>query len=70
MGKFADYETYACVYESGSFTARRLHVGQPAVSKAVARLEQQLGTRLMLRSTHGLQPTDAGSSCINAPDVS
>ncbi|PYA75025.1 transcriptional regulator, partial [Serratia marcescens] len=27
---------------------------------AVARLEQQLGTRLMLRSTHGLQPTDAG----------
>lgn len=29
MGKFADYETYACVYESGSFTAaaRRLHVG-------------------------------------------
>ncbi|MDI9227894.1 LysR family transcriptional regulator, partial [Serratia bockelmannii] len=62
MGKFADYETYACVYESGSFTAaaRRLHVGQPAVSKAVARLEQQLGTRLMLRSTHGLQPTDAG----------
>ena len=62
MGKFADYETYACVYESGSFTAaaRRLHMGQPAVSKAVARLEQQLGTRLMLRSTHGLQPTDAG----------
>nr|WP_208295245.1 LysR family transcriptional regulator [Serratia plymuthica] len=62
VGKFSDLETFICVCETESFTAaaRRLNVGQPAVSKAVARLEQQLNTRLMLRSTHGLRPTDAG----------
>lgn len=57
-------ETYVCVVETGSFSAaaRRLDVGQPAVSKAIAQLEQRLGARLLLRSTRGLTPTDAGQS--------
>ncbi|MGB8663330.1 MAG: LysR family transcriptional regulator, partial [Serratia inhibens] len=35
MGKFSDLETFICVCETGAFTAaaRRLNVGQPAVSK-------------------------------------
>jgi hypothetical protein len=39
-----------------------MRLGQPAVSKAVAQLEQRLGVRLVLRSTRGLTPTEAGQS--------
>lgn len=57
-------ETYVQVVDTGSFSAaaRRLRIGQPAVSKTIAQLEQQLGVRLLLRSTHGLTPTEAGSN--------
>lgn len=50
------------VVEAGSFSgaARVLEVGQPAVSKTVAQLEHRLGVKLLLRSTHGLTPTEAG----------
>ncbi|HTV29324.1 MAG TPA: LysR family transcriptional regulator, partial [Xanthobacteraceae bacterium] len=34
--------------------------GQPAISKTIAQLEDRLGVRLLLRSTHGLTPTEAG----------
>lgn len=62
VDRFAAMETFVRVIEAGSFSAaaRLLHVGQPAVSKTVAQLEQQLGVRLLLRSTHGLTPTEAG----------
>ncbi|WP_420232988.1 LysR family transcriptional regulator [Pseudomonas sp. ABY48] len=39
---------------------RRLNLGQPAVSKTIAQLEERLGVRLLLRSTRGLTPTEAG----------
>jgi DNA-binding transcriptional LysR family regulator len=35
-------------------------VGQPAVSKTIAQLEDRLQVRLLVRSTHALTPTDAG----------
>ena len=35
-------------------------MGQPAVSKSVAQLEARLGVRLLMRSTRGLAPTEAG----------
>jgi len=58
----AAMETFVAVVEAGSFSAaaRRLKLGQPAVSKSVAQLEERLGARLLLRSTRGLTPTDAG----------
>ena len=37
-----------------------MRVGQPAVSKAIARLEEWLVVRLLLRSTRSLTPTEAG----------
>jgi DNA-binding transcriptional LysR family regulator len=40
--------------------AKQLRVGQPAVSKTIAQLEERLGVRLLLRSTHGLTPTETG----------
>jgi DNA-binding transcriptional LysR family regulator len=62
MDRLAAMEVFVRVVEAGSFSgaARQLRVGQPAVSKAVAQLEDRLGVRLLLRSTHRLTPTEAG----------
>lgn len=64
MDRLAAMETLVAVIESGSFSAaaRRLHVGQPAVSKTIAQLEARLETRLLVRSTRGLKPTEAGQA--------
>ncbi|WP_284077569.1 LysR family transcriptional regulator [Herbaspirillum aquaticum] len=64
MDRLALMETYVCTVETGSFSAaaRRLQVGQPAVSKAIAQLEERLQARLLLRSTRGLTPTEAGQA--------
>ena len=50
------------VVEAGSFSAaaKQLNVGQPALSKLIRQLEERLGVRLLVRSTHGLTTTDAG----------
>lgn len=64
MDRLAAMEAFVRVVDAGSFSgaARLLRVGQPAVSKTVAQLEERLGVRLLLRSTHGLTPTEAGRS--------
>jgi DNA-binding transcriptional LysR family regulator len=56
--------SFVRVYETGSFSAaaKHLELGQPSVSKAVAQLEEQLGSQLFLRSTRGLSATDAGQT--------
>jgi DNA-binding transcriptional LysR family regulator len=62
MDRLAAMEAFVRVVDAGSFSgaAKQLHVGQPAVSKTVAQLEDRLGVRLLLRSTHRLTPTEAG----------
>src|SRR5215470_12587980 len=62
MDRLAAMETFIRVVETGSFSgaARQLRVGQPAVSKSVAQLEDYLGVKLLTRSTRGLTPTEAG----------
>lgn len=64
MDRLAAMETFVRVVETGSFSAaaRTLNVGQPAVSKAIAQMEARLGVRLLMRSTRGLSPTEAGQS--------
>lgn len=64
MDRMAAMEAFALVVETGSFSAaaRRLRVGQPAVSKSVAQLEARLGVKLLVRSTRGLMPTEAGQN--------
>jgi DNA-binding transcriptional LysR family regulator len=54
--------TFLRVVETGSFSAaaRHLNIGQPAVSKTIAQLESRLQVSLLIRSTHGLTPTEAG----------
>lgn len=44
--------------------ARRLHVTQPALSQQIARLERQLGVRLLDRTPHGVALSDAGSAVL------
>ena len=62
MDRLGAMETFVYVVETGSFSAaaRRLNIGQPAVSKIIAQLESRLAVRLLLRSTRGLAPTAAG----------
>jgi DNA-binding transcriptional LysR family regulator len=62
--RLAAMEIFVRVVDAGSFSlaATQLGVGQPAVSKTVAQLEERLGVRLLVRSTRSLSPTDAGRS--------
>jgi len=62
MDRLAAMEAFVVVVDTGSFSAaaRRLNVGQPAVSKMVAQLEDRLGVKLLLRTTRGLTATEAG----------
>jgi DNA-binding transcriptional LysR family regulator len=62
MSRLREMETFVRVVDAGSFSsaARDLKIGQPAISKTIAALEDRLGVRLLVRSTHRLSPTEAG----------
>src|SRR5580704_11661541 len=62
MDRLREMEIFVRVIEAGSFSAaaRDLNMGQPAVSKTIAGLEERLGVRLLVRSTRRLSPTEAG----------
>ena len=49
--------------ETGSFSkaAAGMGMGQPSATKAIAKLEEKLGARLLFRSTQGVQPTEIGA---------
>jgi DNA-binding transcriptional LysR family regulator len=52
------------VVEEGQITraAQRLHLAQPALSQAIAKLETQLGVQLLERRPRGIEPTPAGAA--------
>src|ERR1700679_3052801 len=62
MNRLAAMEAFVRVVDTGSFTgvARQMRVGQPAISKIIAQLEERVGVKLLLRTTQGLGPTEAG----------
>jgi DNA-binding transcriptional LysR family regulator len=62
MDRLAALEIFVRVVDTGSLSAvaRQQRIGQPAVSKAVAQLEEWLGVGLLLRSTRNVAPTEAG----------
>lgn len=55
---------FAAVVEAGSFTAaaRQLGVTKAVVSAQIARLEQETGATLLVRTTRRVHPTEAGRS--------
>src|SRR5688572_21733755 len=59
-----DFDAFCQVVEHGGFTAaaRVLERPKSSLSASVARLEGQLGTRLLERTTRQLRLTDAGES--------
>lgn len=59
---------FAAVAEAESFNggARRLGLSPPAVTRAIAGLEQHLGVRLFTRTTRRVRVTDAGQRYLDA----
>ena len=53
---------FAAVVDAGSFTraAERLGISKAVVSQQVARLEAEVGTTLLVRTTRKVYPTEAG----------
>lgn len=53
---------FACIVESGSFAkaSRQLFIAQPALSQQLAKLEDEVGKPLLVRSSKGVTPTDNG----------
>lgn len=62
MPELEDLRTFVEVVESGGLNraAARLGVSKSILSRRITRLEAGLGTRLLTRSTRGINPTDAG----------
>ena len=59
-----DVLAFVRVVETGGFSraAERMGMAKSIVSRRVARLEEQLGARLLTRSAQGAQPTDVGQA--------
>ncbi|UVO33543.1 LysR family transcriptional regulator [Bradyrhizobium arachidis] len=55
-------KAFVAVADTGSFTAaaRRLHASHPTLSRKIAALEAQLGTKLLVRAADGLTMTSDG----------
>ena len=62
MDRFVLMQCFARAVETGSFSAvaREMRIGQPAVSRNIAALEEHLRTRLLHRSTRKLTLTPEG----------
>jgi DNA-binding transcriptional LysR family regulator len=63
MDRFHEMAVFVAVAEEESFAAagRRLRMSPPAVTRAVAALEDRLGVRLLTRTTRLVRTTDAGA---------
>lgn len=57
---------FVAVVEEGSLSAaaRRLHLSQPALSQTIGTLERELGVPLLVRSSTGVEVTEAGSTLL------
>ncbi|MEV5010692.1 LysR family transcriptional regulator [Streptomyces sp. NPDC093064] len=59
---FRQLEYFGAVVEAGSVSqaAKNLHMTQPPLSHAIAKLERELGVSLLERTAKGVHPTQAG----------
>lgn len=63
----AKLEAFVAVAEDGglSAAARQLHISQSALSQTINGLERQLGVELVIRSSTGVDTTDAGRALLH-----
>lgn len=63
MDRWQAMRIFVKVAETESFaeSARQLHMSAPAVTRAVAALEETIGARLFVRTTRSVKLTEAGS---------
>ena len=52
-------------YENFSLAAQACHVGQPALSQQISKLEKELGVALFYRNSRGAIPTEAGREFVH-----
>jgi DNA-binding transcriptional LysR family regulator len=65
--QFAELSAFVAVAEEASFTkaAKRLGLAPATLSQTVRSLEEQLGVRLLNRTTRSVAPTEAGARMLN-----
>ncbi|MEU8634192.1 LysR family transcriptional regulator [Amycolatopsis sp. NPDC048633] len=61
-----EMRAFVAVVEAGVMAkaARQLHVSQPALSQTITALERRLGVQLLVRTSTGVQVTDAGTTLL------
>jgi len=62
MNRIQDARLFLRIVDLGSFSkaASEAGMGQPAATKQINRMEEQLGARLLHRTTRGVSPTEIG----------
>lgn len=67
MDRVRNLEIFAAVADLGSLSGagRKLGLSAPAVTRAIAALEEHVGARLLTRTTRSVTPTEAGARLLN-----
>lgn len=62
-----ELRTFIAVAKTGNITraAEELHISQPALSRQIIKLENELGCKLLERGSHGISLTNAGHLLLN-----
>ena len=62
MDRFQEMQIFMTVAEEEGFAAaaRRLNISPPSVTRAIAAMEERIGTQLLSRTTRSLHLTEAG----------
>lgn len=71
MMKLNQLRNFIAVAEAGSIhqAARNLNISQPAITKSIQMLEQQLKAALLIRGTHGVEVTPSGAVLITRAKI-
>lgn len=62
-----ELRTFIAIAQAGNITraAEELHISQPALSRQIIKMENELGCKLLERGGHGISLTNAGHLLLN-----